>query len=196
MSKPQTKYQQHVAKWSNCTACSLHQTRTKVVLVRGTLPCQILFVGEAPGKSEDILGKPFVGPAGMLLNQILSHAVGTLTYALTNLVSCIPYDPIRKTKTEEPSTDAIQACAERLQELVDLASPQLVVLVGALAASYLNPKYRNRTKLPSGVPVVEIDHPAYILRLNYAQQGLAIQRAVVTLQNKIDLVFENPEGKH
>lgn len=62
---------QHQAKWQNCQACPLHQNRTQVVTFRGDNPCDVLLVGEAPGRSEDALGEPFVGEAGYCLKEII-----------------------------------------------------------------------------------------------------------------------------
>ena len=86
-----TPYQRHREKWKGCERCSLYRGRRSVVLCRGKLPCDVLFVGEAPGVSEDVLGRPFVGPAGKLLDEIVERALdGQYDYAITNLVACIP----------------------------------------------------------------------------------------------------------
>lgn len=73
-----SRYSIHVENWSDCRACELHLGRRNVVLARGALPCDVLFVGEAPGKSEDTVGAPFVGPAGQLLDTIVAGALGSL----------------------------------------------------------------------------------------------------------------------
>lgn len=73
-----SRYSLHVENWSDCRACELHLWRRNVVLARGALPCDVLFVGEAPGKSEDAVGAPFVGPAGQLLDAIVAGALGSL----------------------------------------------------------------------------------------------------------------------
>lgn len=65
----------HVAKWKNCDLCPLHKQRNRICIARGTVPCDVLFVGEAPGPSEDAIGQPFVGPAGKLLDQIIERAL-------------------------------------------------------------------------------------------------------------------------
>lgn len=65
----------HVEKWKDCQRCPLAQQRSNIVLARGTVPCDVLFIGEAPGASEDALGLPFVGPAGHLLNQIIERVL-------------------------------------------------------------------------------------------------------------------------
>ncbi len=75
-----TKYQLHVLNWKDCERCYLSQRRTKVVLCRGTLPCDVLFVGESPGKSEDVLGEPFIGPSGQLLGKIVQKALSRFEF--------------------------------------------------------------------------------------------------------------------
>lgn len=168
-----TAYQQHVKDWGTCTRCPLHLTRKRVVLVRGQLPCDVLFVGEAPGRSEDVLGQPFVGPAGQLLDRIIKSADRRVTiYAFTNLVACIPLGDDGN-KTAEPSHESILACRPRLGNLIKIAQPKLVACVGSLAEDHV-------PELVS-VPIVHIVHPAAILRAPTAQQGMMVKKAVVTL---------------
>lgn len=89
-----TPYQKHRAKWSDCRRCVLCHRRKRVVLGRGTLPARLLLIGEAPGASEDVIGRAFVGPAGKLLNRILRAAIDfDLSVAMTNLVACVPKLP-------------------------------------------------------------------------------------------------------
>ena len=91
-----TPYQRHKAKWKDCNGCELARQRKRVVLVRGYLPCQVLFIGEAPGSSEDLLGKPFIGPAGKLFDRILAESLPQgCRFALTNLVGCFPREAKR-----------------------------------------------------------------------------------------------------
>lgn len=177
-----TPYREHKLKWKDCSECELHERRTKVVLLRGKIPSPILFIGEAPGVSEDILGKPFVGPAGALLNQIIEVAIdGQFDYAITNLVGCFPRD--NKDKGDHaPPKAAITACRERLQETVALCKPQLIICVGALAKKHVRdtvgPDYKGEYR--------DIVHPAAILRLGVMQKGLAIQRAEVVIEDALN----------
>ena len=172
-----TRYQAHRQRWEDCTACPLHRGRTQVVLARGHLPADVLFLGEAPGASEDILGRPFVGPAGKLLDDITSTALPShITTAYTNLVACIPRDE-QATKIAEPPKQAIQACHPRLTELVQLCGPQLVVCVGALATKYMADEGLD------DCTVISIIHPAAILRMDISQRGLARQRVMVALED-------------
>ncbi len=188
-----TALQKHVAFWSQCARCGLCKTRKHVVLVRGTIPCDILFIGEAPGKSEDILGTPFIGPAGHLLDSIIKDAFtqyyggeyngGVPTIAFTNLVCCIPLGD-GGDKISEPPTEAIKACAPRLKQLIQLCNPQVIVTVGDLAKTWLSKLFTLE-----GVKTIHVTHPAAILRANIAQRGLMIQRCVVTLANVVgDLI--------
>lgn len=70
-----TPFQKHKLRWQSCERCDLCQTRDKTCLVRGKLPADVLFVGEAPGPSEDVIGQPFIGPAGHLLDEIIAEAI-------------------------------------------------------------------------------------------------------------------------
>ncbi len=146
-----------------------------------------MFVGEAPGASENVLGRPFVGPAGKLLDAIIGRSVPVgVCYALTNLVGCIPRD-LDGNKVGKPEHEDVMACSPRLAEFAELARSRLVVAVGAEAKMYLSPSSRigRVITFPGDPYVVCIQHPAHILRMNVAQQGLEIQRCVVTLTNAV-----------
>lgn len=174
-------YKRHVLKWQNCTACHLCESRKKVVLYRGDLPCDMLFIGEAPGPSEDVIGQPFIGPAGRLLDGIIVEAVRgvPIRKGFTNLVCCIP-------KSEEgpgfvdPDKKSIMACRDRLMEMYELAKPQLVVAVGNLSAKYLDQVIAHRD-----VESTKIVHPAAILRADKTVQGIMFQGAVATLRDAL-----------
>ena len=177
-----TLWQSHVEKWKECTRCSLCKTRKHVVLARGKVPADVLIVGEAPGVSEDVLGRPFVGPAGKLLDEIVERALdGQYDYALTNLVACIPLGE-DGSKTGEPPEESIEACRPRLRELFQIARPRLTVLVGKLATKHAKPSvYLKKEAL-----CCDIIHPAAILRMDVSQQGLAMQRCVATIEAALD----------
>lgn len=182
-----SKFQAHREKWIDCTLCQLCERRKRVVILRGSVPAEVLFIGEAPGESEDVLGKPFAGPAGHLLDKIVAEAKRLAgveaTTAFTNLVCCIPRDETN-TKLAQPPIESIEACSERLIETVLLVNPKMFVWVGGLAGKHA-PKY-----LPPGLVgptrYIEIIHPAAILRANISQQGLMIQRSIVTLSEALE----------
>ncbi len=176
-----TPYQRHKKQWSNCKGCLLYKHRKRVVLARGKIPAEILFIGEAPGASEDVLGRPFVGPAGKLLDRIIDRAIdGQHDYALTNLVACIPKEDGKK--AGEPPEEAIEACASRLLEFSKICDPLVTICVGRLAAKWV-PGILTEENITE--VFVEIIHPAAILRMDVSQQGLAVQRAIVTIEDAV-----------
>lgn len=177
-----TPYQRHKFKWSKCQKCVLHETRRKVVLARGKLPAAILFIGEAPGASEDVIGKPFVGPAGKLLDRIIERGIdGQYDYVLTNLVACIPKGEDGN-KMGEPSKRCILACLPRLKEFIELCKPRVIVSVGRLAG-YFVPNYFGYDDADL---FAKITHPAAILRMDVSRKGLAIKRCVITLEDVVE----------
>lgn len=155
-------------------------------MVSGTLPCDVIFVGEAPGFSEDTLGRPFVGPAGDLLKEIIQDAEDEsqpVTKAYTNLVACVPIDPETGNKVTEPQADWIKACSERLDQIVEIANPKAIVMVGRLSVKW-SPQVIDRDFECSAA----IIHPAALLRMDPSQKPLAIQRATVILRDLFDLL--------
>ena len=173
-----SQYKRHKKNWSTCQLCELCKKREKVVLFRGKrIPVDVLFVGEAPGSSEDVLGQPFVGPAGKLLDQMIwdSKLGQTCTVGFTNLVACIPLE-------QQPDPVHIKACGDRLREIYTIAKPRVVVLVGKLAETWFPKIILLHPKTLRGAKVVGIIHPAAILR-DRAQKGIAIQRTIIRLRN-------------
>jgi uracil-DNA glycosylase family 4 len=202
-----TRYQLHLDRWGvKGVGCGseLCPTARNVVLARGRLPSDITFTGEAPGESENLRGSPFIGPAGQLLDEIIERA-GLTQYRLswTNLVGCIPRDP-EGGKLREPDEASIRCCAPRLREfLLEMAKPVILVRVGQVAKRWLNPAYPrsvwgkgvNRPyKHDSELPfrVVDIEHPASIIRDTVARRGIKVQRCVVTLAAAADEYIEAP----
>lgn len=185
-----TPFQLHVQKWKDCTRCPLHETRTSVVITRGKLPCDVLFVGEAPGASEDVLGKPFIGPAGKLLDEIIANAqlrsnATDLRLAFTNLIGCIPLQEDEEggtSKASEPSKASIKACAPKLTELATIAKPKLVVLVGALSQK------NALAAITRYDTICKIIHPAALLRMHIAQRPLAIQKTLIELTDAFEAI--------
>lgn len=165
------------AKWRNCSQCELCNVRRNIVLAKGKIPCDVLFVGEAPGQSEDVLGLPFIGPAGHLLDsqirEVLENSGRTeLRLAFTNLVCCIPKEGSQK--TGEPSKECIAACEPRLIHFIEICHPRLIVCVGDLAVKYAG--------WGSSAEVINITHPAAILRAEIVRKPLMEQKVIVTLE--------------
>lgn len=180
---------EHVARWRSCTACNLCNQRSNIVLARGQVPCDVLFVGEAPGASEDALGQPFKGPAGHLLDQIVERAVPTgLRVAFTNLVACYPAEAKRR-GDNEPEIGEIKACRPRLYEFIALCKPRLIVCVGRLSSDWIGHDAFGKVQ---GAQVVDIVHPAHILsRMPLAQQRFAVDKCVVQIKTSIENVIQS-----
>jgi uracil-DNA glycosylase family 4 len=172
---------EHKSKWRDCRLCSLCETRQNVVLARGKIPADVLFIGEAPGDSEDVHGQPFVGPAGHLLNSIISRSIPErIRVCFTNLVACIPLGD-EGNKTQEPSAESILACRGRLTEFIGIVQPKLVVQVGKLATKYD----------PSTGWRIAIVHPAAIIRSELSQRGLMIQRCEIAIRDAVQEMIDD-----
>lgn len=153
-----------VDDWKNCKLCPLHCNRTSVVHWRGQLPCDVLFIGEAPGESEDVIGVPFIGPAGSLLRELVSEAetdydslkpfpFEPTKWAATNIVACLPLD--EDGNLRPPKKAEAKACSDRLIDFIEIAQPEVIVTLGQVAEKYL-PR--------TNVPHFNLIHPAAILR--------------------------------
>lgn len=182
-----TKLEQLVEEWKDCRRCPLWERRTQVVFGRGHLPCDILFVGEAPGKSEDSLGEAFIGPAGRLLDSIvddiLSYFEGRpIRVGFTNVIACIPRDETM-TKADDPPDESAEACQPRLDRHVKMAAPKLIVAVGRFSQDWLDQSWKGALKVDCSV--VGIVHPAAILRAPYAQQAVMRRSCVVAVRDAI-----------
>lgn len=180
---PDDPWTAHCVKWMY--GCGAHECATarKIILAKGTLPCQVLFVGEAPGESEDVLGYPFAGPAGHLLDHCVRQAFcGEVHCGFTNIVGCIPREEDGG-KATEPLPEQIMKCQPRLAELVALAAPRVIVAVGALPAHWLDPQFLHALKPKPPVPVIQITHPAAILRANVIHKAMMVQKVVLALED-------------
>jgi uracil-DNA glycosylase family 4 len=155
------------------------------VVARGKkIPCDVLFIGEAPGPSEDILGRPFEGPAGHLLDSIIDKSLPEeISYAMTNLVCCIP--KINGEKKSEPGKVHIEACSDRLKEFIEIAQPKLIVRVGSLSKKYCP---------DVGVPYTTIIHPSAIIQSNVAVQELLTSRAIATIRTSVMEIVNNQDS--
>lgn len=195
--KARIKWSEFREKWKDCEECVLHKTRQHICLARGKVPCDVLFIGEAPGQSEDTLGQPFVGPAGHLLDDMISEAVQDICptttetslprIAFTNVVCCLPVDATGK-KAVEPLAEHAKACSTRLIEFVEqVAQPKLIIYVGKYAAKYVSKAFAGRKIY---CPTQEIMHPAAILRSDVGQRGLFMQRATITIRDAFESLLE------
>ena len=149
-----------------CTKCKLCRGRTNVVFGEGNPAARVLFVGEAPGVVEDRTGRPFVGPAGQLLEKILAGAMGLRRedVFIANINKCRPPD------NRPPEPDEVAACLPYLAQQVEILQPEVIVCLGRTAAQNLlgttasTTALRNRELSYCDIPVVVTWHPAYLLR--------------------------------
>jgi uracil-DNA glycosylase len=150
---------------------------TKVVLGVGTLDAEIMFVGEAPGAEEEVQGEPFVGPAGQLLNRMITGmALTRADVYIGNIMNWRPDLPVGGDGVQtgnRPPTDAEMAhCLPYLRAQIDIVNPKLLVALGATAAkALLGPKafgalgeVRGKWHDFGGKPLMVTYHPSYILR--------------------------------
>lgn len=113
---------------SACQKCRLHKTRTKVVFGEGSLKNKIVLIGEAPGKNEDLQGRPFVGSAGKVLDRMLSLSGWRRDDVfITNVVKCRPPN------NRDPLPEEIKSCFPFLRQQLFLIKPRLVITLGRFA---------------------------------------------------------------
>jgi DNA polymerase len=122
-----------------CTACDLHARATQTVFGEGSREAQVMFVGEQPGDKEDLQGRPFVGPAGRILDEALETAgIDRRTVYVTNMVKHFKWRPRGKRRLhEKPNAVEIAACRFWLEMELSLVRPDVVVCLGATAAQAL-----------------------------------------------------------
>lgn len=116
----------------NCTNCSLSQTRTKSVPGKGSFTAEIMFVGEAPGRSEDKAGEPFVGIAGKILDKALQEAgISRSDVYITNVVKCRPPN------NRVPNINEKKSCEDFLIQEIQIIKPRIICILGNTAYSSL-----------------------------------------------------------
>ncbi|MBR2615461.1 MAG: uracil-DNA glycosylase [Clostridia bacterium] len=149
----------------NCRSCALCQTRTNTVFGRGNPEAKILFVGEAPGEQEDREGKPFVGPAGKLLDDYLTFlGLEEEDYYIANILKCRP------PRNRDPEPGEEEACMPFLREQTQLISPRILVCLGRIAAQrIISPDFRitrdhGRWFEAGGMKIMATFHPSALLR--------------------------------
>lgn len=152
---------------AGCTDCRLHETRTKVVFGDGNPEADIVIVGDAPGRTEDLLGKPAVGAAGNLLDNLLSEAgIAREDVYITTVVKCHP-------REDAPDGAVVDACSSYLVEQLAHLRPKVIVTLGPVAAGLLLRRPIPLDKVAGfrfdvydGVTLVPTYHPAGVIKGN------------------------------
>lgn len=152
---------------ANCTLCDLCKTRTQTVFGVGNQNADIMLIGEAPGENEDKQGEPFVGRAGMLLNEMIkSIKLERKDVYIANILKCRPPN------NRDPSPKEIELCTPYLKQQIAAIKPKVLIAVGRIAAQHLLNTDVSMGKLRGNIyhygdnqtPLFVIYHPAYLLR--------------------------------
>jgi DNA polymerase len=149
----------------DCSRCKLHVGRTKPVFGEGADDARLMFVGEAPGREEDLAGRPFVGEAGSLLTKIIK-AMGLTREEvyICNVVKCRP------PKNRDPKEDEIEACLPFVKQQIRIIGPEVICTLGRISArtffgqDFKISRQRGRWRTYMEIPVMPTYHPAYLLR--------------------------------
>lgn len=156
-----------------CQACPLWKTGTQTVFGEGSRRAKVVFIGEQPGNDEDLAGKPFVGPAGKLLDKALVEAgIDRGEVYVTNTVKHFKWEPSGKRRIhKKPNAREIAACRPWLDAELDLLKPEVVVCLGATAAqALLGREFKVTERRGELIPapfagrVIATVHPSSILR--------------------------------
>jgi DNA polymerase len=159
---------------AHCRACPLWKGATQTVFGEGPQDARAMLVGEQPGDKEDLAGKPFVGPAGQMLDRALEEAgIDRTKVYVTNAVKHFKFVPRGKIRLhQKPSTSEIRACRPWYERELAAIRPELVVAMGATAAQSvlgkITPINKNRGRLielADGIKALVTVHPSYLLRL-------------------------------
>ena len=156
-----------------CTGCDLYKHATQTVFGEGSVHASLLFVGEQPGDQEDLAGKPFVGPAGRMLDKALAESgIARRDVYVTNAVKHFKWEPQgKRRKHKKPSATEIAACRPWLEAETQLVKPRIVVCLGVTAAQSVFGKTVRLNELrgrawstPLGATVFVTVHPSALLR--------------------------------
>lgn len=153
-------------KCSGCDECNLCKNRTNVVFGDGNIKADVMFIGEAPGRDEDMTGVPFVGRAGKLLEKALIalDMKRERDYYIANICKCRPKN------NRTPNEDEAEKCINYLRNQVALVKPKIIICLGSTAMKYILGKEwkitRDRGKWVErkGVYIMPTFHPAALLR--------------------------------
>jgi uracil-DNA glycosylase family 4 len=148
-----------------CTLCVLHTFRTNAVPGEGDRAAELMFIGEGPGRDEDLQGRPFVGRAGQLLRKIIA----AMTFRedevyITNMVKCRPPD------NRVPHHEEMEACWPYLARQIELIRPRVIVTLGKTPTDHFVPGREGMTARRGrfgdyrGIPVMPTFHPSYLVR--------------------------------
>jgi len=156
----------------DCKRCKLYKERNHIVFGEGNEDARLMLIGEAPGHEEDLQGRPFVGAAGHLLDNMLKAInLSRREVYIANIVKCRP------PQNRKPERDEIEACKPFLLKQIDIIKPSIICTLGSTATQTLLETKTPITKLRghiydfSGIKLIPTFHPAYLLRNPYQKKG-------------------------
>ncbi len=188
-------------KTRRCRACRLAATRTTVVFGEGSPGAEVFFIGEGPGRQEDISGRPFVGPSGEILTLLIEEDMGLSRndVYITSIVKCRPTHDLLMQKDRPPEKDEISACTPILLKQIEIIKPRVIVTLGNPATHFILKTRQGITSLHGtwhefmGIPVMPACHPSYILR-NGGASSLKRKEAAKDLKKVTSLLKK--QGKN
>jgi uracil-DNA glycosylase len=189
---------------ASCQACPLWKDATQTVFGEGPRDAEIMFVGEQPGDREDREGRPFVGPAGLLLDRALAEAgVDRRRVYVTNAVKHFKFEPRGKRRLHKrPNASEIKICRRWLFEEIQAIGPRLIVALGATAAQGLAgraiPVQSNRgavLDVANGLRVLVTIHPSALLRLQGEDEKRSAYASFVSDLRSIERLAELSTGR-
>lgn len=149
-----------------CGSCRLSKGRTNIVFGEGNPEARLMFIGEAPGREEDLQARPFVGDAGMLLTRLIEKmGFKREDVYITNIVKCRP--PMNR----DPEDDEIKGCRGFIERQIEIINPEVIMSLGRISAKTLMDDARLKLTAVrgnffnyKGIPLMPTFHPAYLLR--------------------------------
>jgi DNA polymerase len=151
---------------NSCYLCNLAKTRTNVVFGEGNPSAKLMFIGEAPGRDEDLQGKPFVGRSGEVLTKMIENVLFLKRedVYIANIIKCRP------PQNRDPELSEVESCKGYLLKQIEIIKPKIIVTLGRIAFKYLlndeTPITKARGKIYEfrGIKVIPTFHPSYLLR--------------------------------
>lgn len=196
----------------SCKKCKLHTTRTTVVFGEGAPDARIMFIGEGPGKDEDIQGRPFIGRAGQLLTAIIEKGMmlKRSDVFIANIVKCRPTINLEFNRDRPPDEEETTACSDYLLKQIEIIQPEVIITLGNPSTRFLLKIKEGITRVRGnwfdykGIPVMPTFHPSYILRNGGEKSPLKkevwddIKKVIARLELRDDIILDEPkeEKKH
>ncbi len=156
----------------DCNRCKLYKERNHIVFGEGSANARLMLIGEAPGHDEDLQGRPFVGAAGHILDNMLNAIkLNRKDIYITNIVKCRP------PSNRNPERDEIEICKPFLLKQIGIIKPKIICTLGSVATQTILETKTPITKLRghiydfSGIKLIPTFHPAYLLRNPYQKRG-------------------------